>query len=438
LSIAEVNIGKKAANEIILQQLASSIILGDQSGIKKEVNHALHAGIPACNILNKGMIQGMTVLGRMFRDNEVYVPQVIMASQAMEAGLKILKPFLSEFHLSYKGKVVIGTIQYDIHDLGKNIVGIFLESSGFKVLDLGVDVPTESFVQAVEKERPDLLAICAMMTTTLPYMQEVVEAGPRMHDKKIPEEVNRVVTDHISSMLFAPTPLCLDNLHREGLTKGVHLTGDVMLDCFLHFSKEAERRIRILDELDIKQGSYLLTTVHRASNTDTKTNLQEICKAFIKLAKEIELIFPVHPRTEKYLKQYDLYQTLADTPNIHLIKPVGYLEMLILTKNAKKILTDSGGLQKEAYFAKVPCITLDTVSAWPETVEDGWNMVVGEEINHQQITSENIIHAARTFEPNKKQLNIFGDGKAAENICDLLVNHNLTSQTSLIRERFHS
>lgn len=176
MSIAEVNIGKKAANEIILQQLASSIILGDQSGIKKEVNHALHAGIPACNILNKGMIQGMTVLGRMFRDNEVYVPQVIMASQAMEAGLKILKPFLSEFHLSYKGKVVIGTIQYDIHDLGKNIVGIFLESSGFKVLDLGVDVPTESFVQAVEKERPDLLAICAMMTTTLPYMQEVVEA----------------------------------------------------------------------------------------------------------------------------------------------------------------------------------------------------------------------------------------------------------------------
>jgi 5-methyltetrahydrofolate--homocysteine methyltransferase len=176
LSIAEVNIGKKAANEIILQQLASSIILGDQSGIKKEVNHALHAGIPACNILNKGMIQGMTVLGRMFRDNEVYVSQVIMASQAMEAGLKILKPFLSEFHLSYKGKVVIGTIQYDIHDLGKNIVGIFLESSGFKVLDLGVDVPTESFVQAVEKERPDLLAICAMMTTTLPYMQEVVEA----------------------------------------------------------------------------------------------------------------------------------------------------------------------------------------------------------------------------------------------------------------------
>jgi UDP-GlcNAc3NAcA epimerase len=283
------------------------------------------------------------------------------------------------------------------------------------------------------EEKPDIVLVYGDTNSTLAAALAAVklhipvahvEAGPRMHDKNIPEEINRVVTDHISSMLFAPTPLCLDNLHREGLTKGVYLTGDVMLDCFLHFSKEAEKRIRILDELDIKQGSYLLTTVHRASNTDTKTNLQEICKAFIELAKDIELVFPVHPRTEKYLKQYDLYQTLADTPNIHLIKPVGYLEMLILTKNAKKILTDSGGLQKEAYFAKVPCITLDTVSAWPETVEDGWNMVVGEEINHQQITSENIIHAARTFEPNKEQLNIFGDGKAAEKICDLLSEFN--------------
>ena len=148
MSIAEVKIKKIADNEIILQQLASNVISGNQSRVKKEINHALHAGIPACTILNEGMIRGMTVLGRMFRDNEVYVPQVIMAAQAMETGLKILKPFLSEFHLSYRGKVVIGTIQYDIHDLGKNIVGIFLESSGFKVLDLGVDVPTGVFCQS--------------------------------------------------------------------------------------------------------------------------------------------------------------------------------------------------------------------------------------------------------------------------------------------------
>ena len=131
-----------------------------------------------------------------------------------------------------------------------------------------------------------------------------------------------------------------------------------------------------------------------------------------------------HPRTEKYLKHYGLYQALKDTPNIHLIKPIGYigyLEMLVLTKNAGKILTDSGGLQKEAYFAKVPCITLDTVSAWPETVEDGWNIVVGEETDRQQLRRENIINAVKSFEPNKKQQNIFGNGKAAEKICDLLV-----------------
>jgi UDP-GlcNAc3NAcA epimerase len=213
----------------------------------------------------------------------------------------------------------------------------------------------------------------------------------------------------------------MDNLQREGLTQGVYLTGDVMLDCFLHFSKEAEKRTGIMDNLGIEQSDYLLATVHRASNTDTEENLREICKAFIELTKEIKLVFPVHPRTEKYLKQYGLYQALKDTPNIHLIKPVGYLEMLVLTKNAGKILTDSGGLQKEAYFAKVPCITLDTVSAWPETVEDGWNIVVGEETVRQQLRRENIINAVRSFEPNKKQQNIFGNGKAAEKICDLLV-----------------
>ncbi|CEO88237.1 UDP-N-acetylglucosamine 2-epimerase homolog (fragment) [Syntrophaceticus schinkii] len=201
----------------------------------------------------------------------------------------------------------------------------------------------------------------------------------------------------------------------------MYLTGDVMLDCFLHFSKEAEKRTGILDNLSLEQGNYLLATVHRASNTDTEEKLREICKAFIELAQEIELVFPVHPRTEKYLKHYGLYRVLKDTPNIYLIKPVGYLEMLVLTKNAGKILTDSGGLQKEAYFAKVPCITLDTVSAWPETVEDGWNMVVGEETECQQIKRKNIINAVRSFEPNEKQHNIFGNGKAAEILCDLLV-----------------
>jgi UDP-N-acetylglucosamine 2-epimerase (non-hydrolysing) len=279
-------------------------------------------------------------------------------------------------------------------------------------------------------EKPDIVLVYGDTNSTLAAALAAVklhipiahvEAGPRMCDKRIPEEVNRVLTDHISTLLFAPTPTCLHNLLQEGLSEEAYLTGDVMLDCFLHFSKEAEMRTQIIKELGVEQGGYLLATVHRASNTDARENLEEICAAFAELAQDIKLVFPVHPRTEKYLNEYRLYQKLADTPNILLIKPVGYLEMLLLTKNAAKILTDSGGLQKEAYFAQAPCITLDTVSAWPETVEDGWNMVVGEEFDHPQLKRENIINAVRSFEPNKKQQNIFGNGKAAEKICDLLV-----------------
>jgi UDP-GlcNAc3NAcA epimerase len=334
-------------------------------------------------------------------------------------------------------EIIIHTGQHYNHELSD----IFFEEMNIPQPDYNLGIGSDTHARQTGqimielealflKEKPDVVLVygdtnstiaAALAAVKLHIPVAHVEAGPRMNDKAIPEEVNRVVTDHISSMLFAPTPVCMDNLHREGLTQGVYLTGDVMLDCFMHFSKEAEKRTGIMDNLGIEKSDYLLVTVYRASNTDTEENLREICKAFIELAKEIKLVFPVHPRTEKYLKQYGLYQALIDTPNIHLIKPVGYLEMLVLTKNAGKILTDSGSLQKEAYFAKIPCITLDTVSAWPETVEDGWNIVVGEETDRQQLRRENIINAVKSFEPNKKQQNIFGNGKAAEKICDLLV-----------------
>jgi UDP-GlcNAc3NAcA epimerase len=154
------------------------------------------------------------------------------------------------------------------------------------------------------EEKPDIVLVYGDTNSTLAAALAAVklhipvahvEAGPRMHDKKIPEEINRVVTDHISSMLFAPTPLCLDNLHREGLTKGVYLTGDVMLDCFLHFSKEAEKRIRILDELDINKAATCWQLCTEQATPTRKQTCRKICKAFIELAKDIELVFPVHP-----------------------------------------------------------------------------------------------------------------------------------------------
>lgn len=235
-----------------------------------------------------------------------------------------------------------------------------------------------------------------------------VEAGPRMFDMTVPEEVNRILTDRVSSLLFAPTRTAVDNLKREGITLGVHLSGDVMLDTFLHFSRVAEEQSTILARLNLHRNAYLLATVHRARNTDDEKNLAQIVKAF--LAAEDTIVFPVHPRTRKYLRQYGFYEKLANAPNIVLTEPLGYLESICLTKNARKVITDSGGLQKEAYFASVPCITLDDSTGWVETVEDGWNTLVGSD-------RERILEAINHFEPKRNRRDVFGDGQAAERIA---------------------
>jgi UDP-N-acetylglucosamine 2-epimerase len=269
-------------------------------------------------------------------------------------------------------------------------------------------------------EKPDLVLVYGDTNSTLAGALAAVklhipvahvEAGPRTFDKSIPEEINRVLTDRVSSLLFAPTQTAVNNLKREGIENGVHLTGDVMLDSFRQFSEMAARNSRVLDELALSQGSYLLATVHRARNTDNEKNLSSIIDAFVKL--ESTIVFPLHPRTEKYLKQYRLYDRLKKAPNMRLISPVGYLDSMMLTRNASKVLTDSGGLQKEAYFSKVPCITLDEATGWPEIVEDGWNILVGSD-------KGKIIEAVKGFEPKRKPRDVFGDGKAAERIMEIL------------------
>ena len=337
---------------------------------------------------------------------------------------QFIKAVLVSRELRKKHKeVLVHTGQhYDI-ELSK----IFFDELGIPEPDYNLGIGSDTHARQTARmmisiedtlvaEKPDLVLVYGDTNSTLAGALTAVklhipvahvEAGPRMFDKDIPEEVNRVLTDHVSSFLFAPTQTAVDNLKREGVTEGVYLTGDVMLDSFRQFSQVAKRNSRILHELGLGRGKYLLATVHRARNTEIEENLKNIVAAFCNTDEKI--VFPIHPRTVKYLKQYRLYGQLRDASNVRLIAPVGYLDSIILTQNAKKILTDSGGLQKEAYFSKVPCITLDEVTGWPETVEDGWNTLVSS-------NKEKIIEAVKHFEPRGKQRKVFGDGKAAERI----------------------
>jgi UDP-GlcNAc3NAcA epimerase len=294
----------------------------------------------------------------------------------------------------------------------------------------------------VVSEKPDLALVYGDTNSTLAGALAAVklhipvahvEAGPRMFDKSIPEEVNRVLTDHVSSLLFAPTQTAVDNLKREGLTQGVYLTGDVMLDSFLEFSRIAAKKSKILKRLRLSKGEYMLATVHRARNTDDRENLRDIIEAFLSTGEKI--VFPVHPRTRRMLQEFGLlnqslitnhqppvtsHQSLITNHQLLLIDPVGYLDSIMLTRNARKVLTDSGGLQKEAYFSRVPCITLDEATGWPETVEDGWNVLVGS-------NKDRIIEAVEHFQPEGKQRKVFGDGTAAEKIVSILARNPMTS-----------
>lgn len=231
-----------------------------------------------------------------------------------------------------------------------------------------------------------------------------VEAGLRSYDKAMPEEQNRIVTDHLSDWLFVPTAAAEKCLKSEGVTDGVHNVGDVMYDAVLHFMPRVDSSF--LEEVGAT-GDYLLATIHRAENTDSKEKLTNIVEAFNNCGHKV--ILPLHPRTAKYLEEYGL--SFAD--NVYIIEPVGYLEMLGLEAGAKKILTDSGGVQKEAYFLKKPCINLRTSTEWTETVEAGWNLIVGTD-------KERILDAVAHFEPQGTPPAAFGDGHAAEKISQIL------------------
>lgn len=238
-----------------------------------------------------------------------------------------------------------------------------------------------------------------------------IEAGLRSFRRFMAEEINRVLVDHCSDLLFAPTPGAVDNLAREGLTDGVHWAGDVMFDCALNARPAAEARLPdLVAALGVEPGQFLLATVHRAENTDQRMNLEAILRAFGKTGERV--ILPVHPRTRKMLDAFDLVPTVESIRNLTLCEPLGYLEMLALEGAARVVLTDSGGVQKEAYFAGTPVVTLREETEWQETVDAGWNQLAG-------VDPAAIVAAVERARPGKP-IPDYGDGTAARRIAEVI------------------
>jgi UDP-N-acetylglucosamine 2-epimerase len=270
-------------------------------------------------------------------------------------------------------------------------------------------------------EKPDLVLVYGDTNSTLagalagaklkiPVAH--VEAGLRSFVKSMPEEINRVLTDHVSSLLFCPTPTSVKNLKKEGITDGVHLVGDVMYDSLRANLAVAEKKSKIMRELGLKKKAFYLITVHRAENADNEGNLRKIVRILTNLDRKT--IFPVHPRTRKRLSEFGLLDGLLARDGLLLTDPVGYLDMLVLEKNARCILTDSGGVQKEAFFLKTPCLTLREETEWVETVEAGFNTLVGLRLDD---TLQNLDKKAGS----RRSVRVgFGQGKASENIAKVL------------------
>lgn len=268
-------------------------------------------------------------------------------------------------------------------------------------------------------ERPDILVAYGDTNSTLAGALAAakvhvpvahVEAGLRSFNRAMPEELNRVLTDHVSDLLFCPTEAAVQNLRREGIVRGVSQVGDVMHDSVLYCVERAERRSTILKRLELAPKGYTLATVHRAENTDDPIRLRAIFHALAEVARDRHLIVvPLHPRTRERLES--LPESFAE---LRFIEPVSYLDMLLLEKHAKLIATDSGGVQKEAYLLAVPCVTLRDETEWVETVQAGWNVLAGTEI-------ERITEAMRGGAPPSSRPSCYGDGRAAEHVVSRLL-----------------
>jgi len=289
------------------------------------------------------------------------------------------------------------------NDLGMRKPDIHLEiGSGSQASQTGKMMI--SLEQAMLQQKPDVVIVFGDTNSTLagalaaaklniPIIH--IEAGLRSYNMHMPEEINRIATDHISKYLFAPTQTAMNILHTEGLGKRSYLTGDIMVDTIKTNLEIALKKSTIICRLKLEDADFNLLTLHRNYNVDDPAMLEHLLNELGQLEEKI--IFPVHPRTRKMLPaNYILPQ------NINMVDPQGYLDFIVLESHAKRILTDSGGIQKEAYILRKPCITLRTETEWVETVEEKWNLLISP-------ANKNIASRIIDFVPPKQQDNVFGD-----------------------------
>jgi UDP-GlcNAc3NAcA epimerase len=269
--------------------------------------------------------------------------------------------------------------------------------------------------RAVLDERPEAVLVYGDTNSTLAGALAAaktdvpvahVEAGLRSFDRTMPEELNRLVADRLSALLFCPTDQAVANLAAEGITDGVHQVGDVMYDANLRLAPIARERSRALEETGVEPGGYLVLTLHRAANTQPE-GLRNLAAALERIDEPV--VFPAHPRTSAALAAAGI----SLDSRVRVLPPAGYLDFAALASQARLVLTDSGGVQKEAYWYGVPCITLRTTTEWVETLETGWNRLVGTD-------PDLIVQAVREARAPTERPVLYGDGRASERIADLL------------------
>ena len=309
---------------------------------------------------------------------------------------------------------------------------IFFQQMGIPAPHFRLDVGSGSHAQQTAaaltgieevlfRQPPDLVVVFGDTNTTLAGALAAVklhipvahvEAGMRSFNRRMPEEINRVVTDHVAHLHFCASETAVRNLEREGIRTGIHLVGDIMADCVRVFGEAADRTVSVEARFGATPKAYVLLTCHRAENTDDPIRLSGILAAVRRIAERLPVIFPAHPRIRAVLPDR------PTSPRVLVIPPVGYLEMLALERSAALILTDSGGVQKESLYARVPCVTLRDETEWVETVEAGWNTLAG--ADPDRIVSAAFDALERNWGEAPYPEGLYGDGFTAQRIADVL------------------